>query len=413
MKKKLLTLLSLFVIFAETDAAEITVSDISIQKGGTALMEVYLTNTDKELVAFQFQMELPQGIKPAVDENNQYILQKGSRISSLAVTIGLSNIGTNKYQFAGYQGSGLPVPFPGTEGQMVTIMLTTDDTVQEGDELNATLTDIRVTDTSARTNYLNDATFIINVTAPPAKTVLDENSTTVPEASTGDVEILVKRTIKAGEWNTICLPFAMTETQTKTVFGNDMQIIEFVNYELEEDTEGNITSITVNFEDYDLEGFGFEANHPYLIKVSNPIEEFECTSTIEPDEGNAVVEYDNGRTGSRKVVYGTLYGTLHAGDYIPNNNLFLNSNLFYYSKGKTKIKAFRGYFDFIDVLSSVEGAGIKMRVTLNGEVTSIIGIGEEIPTGAVYNLQGIFIGNDTSDLQKGIYIVNGKKIVIK
>lgn len=41
-----------------------------------------------------------------------------------------------------------------------------------------------------------------------------------------DVQIQ-NRTFKAGEWNTICLPFSLTYDQLKATFGNDVQLLEY------------------------------------------------------------------------------------------------------------------------------------------------------------------------------------------
>jgi len=72
---------------------------------------------------------------------------------------------------------------------------------------------------------VDEVTTMITVVEPQdSRVVLDETSTTAPKASNGAVDVLVKRTIKANEWSTICLPFTMTETQVKTAFGDDVRI---------------------------------------------------------------------------------------------------------------------------------------------------------------------------------------------
>lgn len=421
-RKAFLTMLSLILCSANIHAAEMSVSNVTIIKGGTALMEVNLTNTDIECTGIQFILNLPQGITPAKDASNAFILQKGTRISDVALTIGMSDKGNNTYQFLGYQGSGLPVAFPGTEGQVLTIMLQADNTVAIGEALNASLSTVYISDTSAQSHTLSDAPFTITVTEP-IYTVLDENATTVPASSGSEaVSIRVLRTIKAGEWSTICLPFAMTEAETKRVFGNDVQLFSFTDYEATfDEVTDECTNITVNFEDADLASWGFEANIPYLIKVSSPITQFETTAVIEPDEAGAIVEFDNGRTGSRRVVYGTFYGTLRAGTKVPANCLFIGNDKFYYSTGKTNIKAFRGYFEFDDILTVVEGgSGVKMNFNAADEATGIgeiknekLKINNDVP---VYDLTGRRVGrmkngsNSDSSLSPGIYIVGGKKV---
>lgn len=73
-----------------------------------------------------------------------------------------------------------------------------------------------------------------------------------------NANVRVRRTIKAGEWNTICLPFAMTAEQVKGAFGNDVQIGDFNDYEFDGDV------ISVKFRN----ATAIEANHPYIIKVA-------------------------------------------------------------------------------------------------------------------------------------------------
>ena len=96
--------------------------------------------------------------------------------------------------------------------------------------------------------------------------------------------------------------------------------------------------------------------------------------------------------------------------------LFLNGNKFWYSAGKTKMKAFRAYFDFYDILTEVEDAlaEAKIRFTVDEKPTRIEGVGEpNVVQGAVYNVNGQLVGHDIdlNSQPKGIYFVDGKKVV--
>jgi hypothetical protein len=231
------------------------------------------------------------------------------------------------------------------------------------------------------------------------------------------VDIVVQRTIKAGQWSTICLPFAMTEEQTKAAFGDDVQLMDFVDYEtVEDDATGDIFQIIVNFEEVDLSG-GFEANHPYVIKVSgeNDITEFEVNSTIEPDEEDACVIYDNGLTGKKRIIYGWFQGTYHAQTVVPENGLFISNDQFWYSTGLTKMKAFRAYFEFDDVLTSIEDAGTN--IAMNFEENQSSGISEKVSVKSEKSAEGWHTVDgrrlNGTPTQKGVYIKNGKKIIIK
>ena len=256
---------------------------------------------------------------------------------------------------------------------------------------------------SDETVLLGKATFTITIGEPAdPRTILDETSTTVPEATDGDVDILVKRTINAGEWSTLVLPFDMTEAQVKEAFGDDVELYEFVDYKANDDN----TEITVNFDEALLSEDGLMANNPYIIKTLRDITEFEVTATIDPNEEGAVVEYTNGRSGSKKVVYGSFQGTYHAGTVVPENALFLSDSKFWYSTGLTTMKAFRSYFEFQNVLPSVGDAGAKVNLNFNGRTGLAEVTTKPHPMEKSYNL----LGQRVDGSYKGIVILKGKKV---
>lgn len=256
-------------------------------------------------------------------------------------------------------------------------------------------------------DYLDDVTFKVKVVAVHS-VILDENSTTLPDAADG-VNVSVKRTINAGEWSTICLPFAMSEAQVKMAFGEEVQLGDFCDTQSEYDDADNVEGISVSFK----KATEIEANHPYIIKVSQPVTEFAVDNVdIDPAEDDALVEVDNGKTGRLRVFYGGMYGTYHAQTVLEEFSLFLNSNKFWYSKGLTKMKAFRAYFVMADVLSNVDNAEARITVTfIDDETTGV----KELPLSKVsvkapfYDLQGRRVEKPG----KGIYVVDGKKVVVK
>ncbi len=250
-------------------------------------------------------------------------------------------------------------------------------------------------------DYADDVTFKVKV-VNVHNVVLDENATVAPAAATG-VNVTVKRTINANEWSTICLPFAMTEAQVKTAFGDDVQLADFAGYEAETNTDEEITGIKVKFNSGIT---AIEANHPYAIKVSSAVTEFSAEGVdINPEEEPTVAAIK--RT---KKQWSEMIGTYVADTPIGENCLFLSGNKFWYSKGSTKMKAFRAYFDFYDVLTEVEGAGARGIEFDFNNATGIQNIkGKTQNDGIYYDLSGRRVEKPT----KGIYIVNGKKVVLK
>ena len=229
--------------------------------------------------------------------------------------------------------------------------------------------------------------------------LLDETSTSAPAAANG-VNVKVLRTIKAGEWSTICLPFAMTTAQVKAAFGDDVELGDFTGYDTTEDDGGDITGITVKFNS----ATAIEANHPYIIKVSSAITEFTADGVdVAPDDA----EINKGTSRKPKAFIGNYV----AGTAVENGCLFLNGNKFWYSVGTTTIKGYRAYFNFFDLLTDFEEnyAEAPVFIFFDNETTGIKDLQRANGDGRYYNLNGLHVTN----VKKGLYIKNGKKVVVK
>ena len=76
------------------------------------------------------------------------------------------------------------------------------------------------------------------------------------------------------------------------------------------------------------------------------------------------------------------------------------------------MKGFRGYFDFVDVLTDVENSISSSRISFSfDEATGIRDNNREIITNnRYYDLQGRSV---ETPAKKGLYINNGKKMVVK
>ena len=401
-------LLTVLAAFASAHATNgVTVSAVSIPQGGTGTIDIELNNDDYDFTAFTLKLTLPEGLSFVLNNSGKPTFEKSDRFDeSHTVTSALSGQ-TGSFGCL----SGDKAPITGTSGILLKVPVKADAALAIGTPLEATLSELTFTTTGVVEVPFDDVDINITIKAKEY-TILDETSTTVPTASEGEVDVKVLRTIKANEWSTLVFPFDMTEEQLKKALGDDVQLAEFMDYEADYDGDDNVTGLAVNFVATDL-AEGFYRNYPYLVKTSKEITEFIVKATVDPDEDGAVAEYDNGRTGKQRKVYGSLIGTYHAGEAIPANGLFLNGNKFWYSSGKTKIKAFRAYFMLVDVLSSAGGEA-KIRITVDEKPTKIEGIGEpNVIQGAVYNVNGQLVGNDLdlNSQPKGIYFVDGKKVV--
>ena len=403
MKRNIFLLLtaSLFSMGQAVADNVLTVNEVQVPQGGQARIEIGC-DFDTEFTAFELQIALPEGLSLVADEDGYPVIEKAFDTNHILTGNLLPSNGNYKITCRSMENLSMP-----TSGALFSVTVQAGNDVTAGSMLTGNIVSCEFTRTAdSGGQELDDTDFTIYVTE--YRVVLDENSTVVPAEQT-NVDVRVRRTINANEWSTICLPFDMTEAQVKEAFGNDVQLGDFVGAESEFDDADNVTGITVSFND----ASAIEANHPYIIKVSEPVEEFTIDGVdIVADEDEAYIEFDNGKSGSRRVVYSGFYGTYHAGTVLDEFTLFLSSNKFYYSDGSIKMKGYRAYFEFLDVLTEIEGGPhVKIFFGNDDDETGI----DRVITGRrteddVYDLSGRKVGRQP---QRGIYIVNGKKVVIK
>ena len=219
------------------------------------------------------------------------------------------------------------------------------------------------------------------------KRSLNEGYDYTPVAATG-VDVVLTRSITADKWSTIVLPFAMTSAQLTATFGSDVKVAEL--------TSG--TASTLNFSTVTETA----ANKPYAIKVTSNF----TSATI---NGVTIVEGTPG-TPTQTITNWQFVGTYSNGTIAAGDNYYFKSNQLYQAggSGTTSIKPFRAYLHYTG-----SDPAPAPTFTIDGNVTGIAQISAagqmNLEEGAFYNLSGQRVANPT----KGLYIVNGRKVVIK
>jgi hypothetical protein len=392
MKKILLTMAFVLTALGNAWADDVTVSDITVPKGGKATLEISLENSKDYRQLFQFLLELPDGI--TVVENSEELNEE--RFNDKAVLEYEPQSVAGTYQFICTAGKDV-TSISGTSGVIVRVKLAADkDKVEVGDVLSGKISGIEVTDQNSKAFNPTDKTFSITI---DSRFVLDENDKVLPDARNG-IDVCVLRTIKANQWSTICLPFAMTETQVKAAFGDDVELADAVSYEASEDDDDNIIGLNIAFSSVTA----IEANHPYVIWVSKAITSFNVDGVdVNP------ASKDSGR---RVKLANKSYfiGNYLSDTNVPEFGIFMNGNKFWYSTGLTKIKGYRAYFDLDDILTEVEEAESRITFSFVDEATRITDINAKEVDNSIYNLSGQKVERLN---KKGLYIKGGKKVVIK
>lgn len=227
---------------------------------------------------------------------------------------------------------------------------------------------------------------------------LNEANTSIVELADAPCDkVEVTRALKAGNWNTFCLPFAMTEEEIESQLGSDAEVKALCTFDVND--EG--TTLILNFGD----ASEIAAGQPYMVRVQEAV----STITAEGKTINTITApvqefsndlYNCNFHGNYYYLEGTKNG------YVPHSTFIISNNLFYLVNSNVKMKGFRGY---IEATEKATGAPVKaMSFTTDAVVTGTLGIQYEgLEDGCIYNLQGL----RQSKLQKGINIVNGKKVL--
>lgn len=220
-------------------------------------------------------------------------------------------------------------------------------------------------------------------------TLTEDNNKGVISAANGKTcNVTLKRKMDAdGAWYTFCVPFDIENIATTPL--KDAEIRKYKS----------MTGTTMNFEPTT----SLKAMHAYLVKPTSNIVNPEFKDVLVVSEGDNVTD---GEYGFEFVGICNKYPLA-----LDGTNLFLGANNTFYipTPEDFTLMALRGYFVVPEGTSAS-----KMGISIDGETTSISALNTaNAISGKVYNLNGQYVGNNVKTLQKGIYIVNGKKIIVK
>ena len=390
MKKFILSLFALVGVAGTVSAQDVklTVADVDAAPGQTVTATLNFECPADKYTGMQIWLAFDPAEVISVEDAGAVTGAEGVKYSF--------KDGTVNYAF------GLDATFTSST---INVTFTVDDSVDPGDVINVKVTG-QLEGYGVEDAAINGS-FNVNVNS---YITLDENSTVEPEATGSNVDIKVKRTIKAGEWSTICLPFAMSADKLTAAFG-DYVLASLDEYSVDRDAEDNITAVNLNFVENKK---ALVAGTPYIIKIngSDDVKEFDVNAKITWKAANLNTEIsDTDPETGEDVFMASMKGVLNAG-VVPEKSMFISNNQFYYSVGKTKIKAFRAYFTFADLLPGYDGATSRIKINVTddlGNQTEIKNADFLLNDGEYYDLKGQRVETPS----KGIYIKDGKKVVVK
>lgn len=251
-----------------------------------------------------------------------------------------------------------------------------------------------------------------------------------------------QRSFVKNEWNSLIMPVNLTKAQFDEAFGSDAKLAKANKVY---DSNGNLViGFSLVKEDKDNANSAYlAANTPYIIRIStktalkgaitidagtisgdiykvdNSLAPGGVTFTYDNDKATKPIEQDFpveqaittkwGMTDLKFIGSYDNHQNLEAGNYIWNNG-----GLYYLTKNNHWMKGYRCWLAPIWSGSATGNAKLLTFGFGNGETTGIDmpSVGNTSGSTKVYNLNGQRVDNMLG-VQPGIYIVNGKKVVVK
>lgn len=260
--------------------------------------------------------------------------------------------------------------------------------------------------------------------------------------------LIMQRSLKENQWNSIIFPFDLTGDQVEKAFGSNAKVSKFKGPSAVKETLIEFESVALGA--VNKNNVVIEAGKLYLIYPTKTLEYAEkekIMNVFSPSFGKQEISikgtyitlsgvsltrvpslemveepYKHSAFGASSLrFYGTYVS--HSDNIVPANSFVLNKDGYWYRTTKAhKVKGFRCWIQPLHPATShIKRLNVSIDgVLLNGSSDTITGIEElELSNDAnknsnIYDAYGRVIGNTAEGLSKdfkGVYIINGKKYV--
>lgn len=228
-----------------------------------------------------------------------------------------------------------------------------------------------------------------------------------------NVTVKLTKNFSTTSWSSFYAPFAITLTEA---------LLQNYSFAKIWDTELVNDATTLEFKQLKA-GDVITAHTPCLVKANATGESVLEFPNVTVKKATAT-SIDCSTTEEKFTFYGTLekttlkdkngyYVNPQTQQFVPvdNDEAFLRPCLFYMT---IQNRATGSYV--YPSSTAVQAKAFAFRIIDEGEITGISELGKsasEMKHVKVYNLEGVYVGNDVQNLQSGVYVINGKKIVVK
>lgn len=287
----------------------------------------------------------------------------------------------------------------------------------------------KILNNDANWDYDTNPMYSASVTTTPVvyKDELNYNPNLSEVIGKFSVPVEIQRSFKANTWSSICLPFSMNRKQLEENFGEGTSVVlakQVINHGYD---KGRLELIWHVNQD-------IIAGYPYFILPTKDVTKIKFNAPYRTDQERYLSNpylavSSNGTSLAHKANYSNYCyeeypyvfegnfkdEVLPAGSYVMSNNGVLTQ-----IKNGVTAKPFRAYLRKVG-----KGANAKPLTTMGfsdseGETTSVEEILQDngiiLESSDVYGVNGVKVRSNTHSLEglsKGVYVVNGKKYVVK
>ena len=162
MKRTIISCLAVLLMMVGAKADNLTVEAVEIEPGATTTVGISLTNTENNLVSFQMDLTLPEGI--SLNKANCVLT---SRITDVDQELVIGKQGEHVYRLT--SASFNLTPIAGTNGELITLSITAANTFAGG---LATISNIVFANRNSETINIASTNFNISVPAPASPNIV-------------------------------------------------------------------------------------------------------------------------------------------------------------------------------------------------------------------------------------------------
>ena len=251
MKTKILSMLWLWLACASQSLAAdvVTVKAVTVEPGGTATVAIDLDNETTNLMGWQCDISLPEGMALKLKKNGKPDAKLSDRFSDTGHSIS-TNVVAGGYRFLATSLDAEAIPE--TSGTLFTVTLTCDASVTPGVTYKGTVADIKLNTIDNRKIVLDDIQFDIvvpgntplpaTVVTPPTAKELTYNGKAQELVNAGTAQGGTMQYSLDGQSFSTAIPTA-TEAKTYTIY---YKVVASEGYT---DTQAETISVTIKAPD--------------------------------------------------------------------------------------------------------------------------------------------------------------------